>query len=348
MDNIAHTLGATALAKTRLGTRSPLSAAALVVAANLPDLDIVAGLWEPPAYLVHHRGITHSLLGIVLQAIALTSLLGLMERRSARRRGEGSLPSLWGTLPATLTGLGSHLLLDALNTYGVRPWLPFSNDWVYGDLVFIVDPYLWLLFAAMTFVPQPHARWGHAAFSAFALGTVWVVSTHPRAPGFLQWLYPAAVVALALLRWQGIPAAATRAWITGSMALLALYLATLAALRHFAARELSTPPQIMSPQPAEPWRWNAVVASESEIAWHEMGSGGWDRPAARAARRLDEVAVRLALESEKGRAWRLFARVPFASVEERDGATVVHLMDARYQSEPPAVWSGVQVPVSPR
>lgn len=344
MDNLTHTLAATALAKTRIGTRLPLSAAALVVAANLPDLDIVAGLWESPAYLVHHRGITHSVLGIVLQALALTALFAWLERRGARRRGDlGPRPSHWATLPAVLAGLVSHFLLDALNTYGVRPWLPFSNRWYYGDLVFIVDPYLWLLFAAMTFAPRPHARWGHVAFALFALGTGHLVLTHPRAPEFLRTIYPAALFALALLRWRGVPAFATKLWIAGGCAMLALYLGALALARHVAARNLSPAPAVMSPQPAQPWAWNAIQVSETEIAWQPLALGDDQTPATRATRNLDRPDVQHALQSEKGQGWLRFARVPFASVEEAGGASLVHLMDARYQQAPPATWSGVRV-----
>jgi inner membrane protein len=40
----------------------------------------------------------------------------------------------------------SHPLLDLLNTYGVRLLMPFSDRWFHGDALFIVDPWLWLLF----------------------------------------------------------------------------------------------------------------------------------------------------------------------------------------------------------
>lgn len=38
----------------------------------------------------------------------------------------------------------SHPLLDTLNTYGVRWLLPFSDEWYYGDTLFIIDPWVWL------------------------------------------------------------------------------------------------------------------------------------------------------------------------------------------------------------
>ena len=39
----------------------------------------------------------------------------------------------------------SHPILDTLNTYGVRWLMPFSEEWFYGDTLFIVDPWVWLV-----------------------------------------------------------------------------------------------------------------------------------------------------------------------------------------------------------
>jgi inner membrane protein len=33
--------------------------------------------------------------------------------------------------------------MDFSNTYGVRPWLPFSAKWYSWDICFIVDPWIW-------------------------------------------------------------------------------------------------------------------------------------------------------------------------------------------------------------
>ena len=46
-------------------------------------------------------------------------------------------------LLATLSVL-SHLLLDYTNDYGVHPLSPFSNQWFYGDTIFIVEPWIWV------------------------------------------------------------------------------------------------------------------------------------------------------------------------------------------------------------
>src|SRR5207247_4968018 len=72
--------------------------------------------------------------------------MGQPARTTAGERGG---PALLGSLIAvSWLGLLLHLAFDSLNNYGVRPFLPFSSRWLYGDLVFIVDPWFWLLLGA--------------------------------------------------------------------------------------------------------------------------------------------------------------------------------------------------------
>jgi inner membrane protein len=42
-------------------------------------------------------------------------------------------------------GVMSHVLLDLLNPYGLRILAPFDWRWFYGDTLFIIDPWLWLV-----------------------------------------------------------------------------------------------------------------------------------------------------------------------------------------------------------
>jgi inner membrane protein len=39
----------------------------------------------------------------------------------------------------------SHLALDWTNSYGVHPFWPFDDRWRYGDAVFIVEPWFWVV-----------------------------------------------------------------------------------------------------------------------------------------------------------------------------------------------------------
>jgi inner membrane protein len=71
VENVAHTLTALALARAGLGRASPLGTTALVLGANLPDIDLLWSLGNDLRYLHQHRGWTHSLLGGVVGSLAL-------------------------------------------------------------------------------------------------------------------------------------------------------------------------------------------------------------------------------------------------------------------------------------
>ena len=44
-----------------------------------------------------------------------------------------------------LTGSLVHIFLDSFNIYGVHPFWPWYNGWIYGDSLFILEPALWCL-----------------------------------------------------------------------------------------------------------------------------------------------------------------------------------------------------------
>ena len=70
--------------------------------------------------------------------------------RLVRRMGRAVLPSTvqpGQVLLLAVLSIVSHPILDTLNTYGVRWLMPFQGDWYYGDTLFIVDPWLWLMLA---------------------------------------------------------------------------------------------------------------------------------------------------------------------------------------------------------
>jgi inner membrane protein len=56
-------------------------------------------------------------------------------------------------LAAALAGVLSHPLLDILNVYGLRLWLPWRAEWSSLDLVFIVDVWIWALLLLFTLGP---------------------------------------------------------------------------------------------------------------------------------------------------------------------------------------------------
>jgi inner membrane protein len=59
-------------------------------------------------------------------------------------RAAGRKPLRWaGALAAAGLGVGSHLLLDWTNMYGLRPLVPFSAKWTELDLTSVVDLWIW-------------------------------------------------------------------------------------------------------------------------------------------------------------------------------------------------------------
>ena len=138
MDNVTHSLVGLMMSRAGIDRKIPRAAVMMVIAANLPDIDVVSLLGGPLTYLQWHRGYTHSLAAAPLMAIIP---LALVWRFSTL----GYLCSLLGVL--------SHLLLDWTNVYGIRLLLPFSSRWLRLDQTDIVDP--WILSALLLALAAP-------------------------------------------------------------------------------------------------------------------------------------------------------------------------------------------------
>src|SRR5262245_22028398 len=147
MENLAHTLLGLSIAKAGLERATPLATTALVISSNLPDVDVLMRFGGgTAAYLEYHRGFTHGFVGLAVLAAALTLTLVFLDRRF-RLRGDPfrrPLRPFRIFLIAYLGGLG-HAFMAFTYVYGVRPLIPFSRRWFYGDLVFVVDPWIWLI-----------------------------------------------------------------------------------------------------------------------------------------------------------------------------------------------------------
>ena len=127
---VGHTLAGCCLAAAAWrapALRSAGFAAALLAAANLPDVDFLGALLRPLGVAVDHQGPTHSLAFVAAATLPLALAL------------RGRVPPLraW----AWLAGAGAlHLLLDLVSYDGRPPigipllW-PFSAAWAHSPLV---------------------------------------------------------------------------------------------------------------------------------------------------------------------------------------------------------------------
>jgi inner membrane protein len=146
MDNFTHSLAGWALGQAGLKHKTRKGLAALILGANMPDIDVFFG-WVPWGPLAMHRGFTHGLVGgVLLMPPLLAGLLWFLDRWQ-RQRGAtfaSGLEMRFGWLVALCyIGAISHPLLDWQNSYAVQLLSPFSESWFHNDSLFIIDVWVW-------------------------------------------------------------------------------------------------------------------------------------------------------------------------------------------------------------
>ena len=155
LEPITHFLTGAVLARAGFNRKTALATATMTLAAEAPDLDVFWGFKGPVVGFAHHRGFTHSFVGLILVSAVVTGLMYLIWRLRGRKTNLPDLPPRWGLLFlfAYIAGL-SHILLDYTNNYGVRPFWPFWEKWYSWDIVFIVEPALYLILVAGLVLPM--------------------------------------------------------------------------------------------------------------------------------------------------------------------------------------------------
>jgi inner membrane protein len=134
MDNLTHTLTGLALSQAGLNRWYARPALVLMLAANIPDIDIVTIAGGTFNYFQYHRGITHSVAMVPVMALLPVLFVCALSRSMRGWRAAYVL---------SIVGVASHLLLDWTNTYGVRFFLPFSSQWFRLDLNGLTDLWIW-------------------------------------------------------------------------------------------------------------------------------------------------------------------------------------------------------------
>ncbi|HUK89512.1 MAG TPA: metal-dependent hydrolase [Blastocatellia bacterium] len=359
MENLAHTLLGLTMAEAGLEAATPLATATLIISSNLPDLDLVmypAG--DALSYIRYHRGLSHSFVGLVVLALALTIVMMLFDRRLRLRRDNFRRPArpVRIFLLALLGGL-VHLFLDFTNSYGVRPLMPFSGRWFYGDFVFVVDPWIWLIlgFSVVWFTlrKRPRSR-VHRAMAVlwitvgtltslvvfFALKrSVAGIPSLSRSVATIWFCGLAVVVFGAVFGW-GRKGLGYARW---SLLFLAIYYGALL-IGHQAAsqRVQNMSPAVdvaataIWPQPANPFLWGAVESAHGAVysrsvnlavrsAEQAGSSSAWEE------RLSPSPALVEALQrSGPGQTFLNFARMPTVQETSRPNGSSVILRDSRF------------------
>ena len=156
MDPLTHLLTGACLGRSGLNRKTALATVTMVLAAEIADSDVLWSIKSSTAGLQHHRGITHSFVGVPFMAALVLGFVYLLHRCRSRKRSapQSGPPVRWGFLYfcALLAAL-SHLLLDYTTAYGIRLFEPFNYRWYSWDIMFIVEPLMWLVLMAGLAIP---------------------------------------------------------------------------------------------------------------------------------------------------------------------------------------------------
>jgi len=270
MDPLTHTLVGASLAQTRVA-RGPLATATCLMGANLPDIDAATYFLEGDIALGVRRGWTHGILAMAILPAVLTWIMLQIDRIRCERDPIAT-PIPVGRLAglAYLSTL-SHPALDWLNTYGVRLLMPFDGRWFYGDTLFIVDPWLWLILGTVTLMAHSHSRpliVGWIALGVIAVNLVTGVAGVPL-PLRALWCLGLALVIGIRIRRHGAPPVP---WLASCCLVLATsYIVAMITSSQFVEQQVTEwaqarglkPTHIMViPAPADPFRRTVLLADE--------------------------------------------------------------------------------------
>ena len=327
MDNLCHSLAGAAIAQAGFARRLPRATLLAVVAANIPDVDAFTYFGGDSAFAVSfRRGWTHGIPALIVWALLLAGVFSWLSRRrpvelpstsAARAQAAGAPASTAGIpwlvyLPLAAIAVVSHPALDWLNTYGVRFLMPFSNEWFYGDALFIVDPTL---------------------IGLFGLG--WFASSRLLATGSQRAEIPARAALIAAVAYIA--------------AMKGMSESTRFAVEHQARTRLKRTQLMVAPLPLSFTRREVMMQSapniyRSSAAWvgmhAQLGSAVTSEPMGATQELV--TAVRRTTAGERFLRW---SRFPYFVRGSGADSNTVFVGDARYSSGTTESWAGIRVPL---
>jgi len=360
MDNLTHSLVGLAAAKAGLEKLSPGATTLCVLAANAPDADLVVlifgGRW---AYLQQHRGISHSIVGVFLLALALPLIFYLGDVLLAlllRPRKRARRVKLPGLLLVSAVATATHPLMDWTNNYGIRFLLPWNPKWFYGDFVFIIDPFIWIVLGGAAFLLTAKTRKHLIASVIIALVPSSLVLVGPAGPRLvaneivLRLLWIVALIVFVSLYRRNIGRRAGAKIAIAALATVAIYCAGLAATHVVALRQAKLLATTIAnrnaenvirvaamPTVANPSEWVCVMETDRATYRFNLSlllsppgpanTVRYEKPEA-----LDAEAVAQAARDSRSQVFLGFARFPVVRVVGEDCATqtLVQFADLRY------------------
>lgn len=351
MDNLTHTLVGLTAARAGLEKLSPGATLLCVLAANSPDSDVIVlafrDRWD---YLQHHRGITHAVVGVIALAIVLPLIFYAVDRLWSRFRKQPPKVKLKGLLLTSFIVSATHPLLDWTNNYGIRFWLPWSSKWSYGDLVFIVDPYIWMILGGAAFLLGARTKALKFVWAGMAIFTTYLIVASPRSPSLpnrnvLAVFWVVSISVLVVLYMRG----ARQRW-GSKIAFVAIALVFcywgLLAFTHWRAVAFGSEQAVRlanangetvtrlaaMPTVANPFGWDCVFETDRATYRFNLSLLG-NAPPGDAVRYVKTPELKEIVEQQRpARIFLGFARFPVMQLDDPDCTTqtLVHLADLRY------------------
>ena len=293
--------------------------------------------------LLLRRGVTHGIISLAVMPWLLAALMWLLDGQLRKRRPDRP-PVRFGVLLAlSYVGVLSHPFLDWLNTYGVRVLSPFSDRWFYGDTLFIMDPWMWLLAGCAVVLAHSQVKRSIAGWAVLALVATGLVLFSGLVPwgAAVVWCIAVAVIVAQRVRRGPLPEVSVLARV--ALVTLAAYVAGMYGAgrlaerqaRDWAAQQGWTVERTMaSPLPANPFRRDVIIVLPDR---YEFVFVGWlfgehlERRGMPMPRLVTwDPVVKAALESPHIRGLVNWMRFPSALVDSSDEGHRVRLYDVRY------------------
>jgi len=312
---VTHLLTGACLSRAGFNRKTALATLTMVLAAEVPDADILWYFKDPAMGFAHHRGFTHAFIGVPLDAALALGAAWFYWRFWKSRRLTHDREHVWQAWERPRWGLLvvlalvaalSHILLDFTNNYGVRPFFPLSPHWYSWDIVYIIEP---VMLTALVI--------GLVGPALLRLINEEVGSTHIRKPGGGGGAIFAMLCIVAL--WGVRDYEHRRA------------VAALESLSY----EQEDPLRVSAyPYWINPFEWHGVVETKDFFALVPVRPAeGEVDPQGRMQIRYkpEETPVTMAAKrSYLGRAFLSWAQYPMVEVEEHGDAHVVRMFDLRY------------------
>lgn len=339
MENIAHTLFGAALGQTGLKKLSHYGMPTLMISANLPDIDLLWSYYSDTSYIIHHRGFTHTFLGIFPQMFILSLFMYYFANNSKNNNQQVNFINL---LFLSFIGLMSHIGLDYLNDYGIRPFSPFNENMYLAGNIFIVDAWFWLLLGGYVFLTINLSRTILIIFTIFALLSTLLITLFPMPdiPTFSRLLYLIVIIILGLIRFKSGKINNSKLGIF-TFSTFFIYVATTLQLRNLANKQfLNNKNNIVkeyikkyqiSPSALNPFRWNFLIATEDYIYLGNISSikSEWNIKD-KIPTNFSSALSQKALKTKTGEIMQSFSPFIFTYLKIEDNKKFIYIRDARY------------------